>query len=242
MQPLTKEILEEPRTAKTYLPWTTSLMTHVKTTDPNGLRDIRLGHGLVGRHLYREAFPIGVFASRYFNDSDKVFVQLVVGNQNYDALVQDNRPVPSGITHVEVTIADEGEQDYLRMKHLHENGISSGLRPIKKSGTRNTGLSIEMEDNKLSREDVLGREGDNLRNAIARKLSPTKHYPTGTVLLVGFKDERDPDDPESLSNLEQIVDSFISQLARFHSIAVIGTTSKRLFIYRRTGAESTDPA
>ena len=91
----------------------------------------------------QEAFPIGLFATEYFDGSTEVEIALKVGSQGYDAVVNDRREKPSGISYIEVTMASEGEIDYLRMLTLHQAGQVSGLGRVSKSGTKKTGLATK---------------------------------------------------------------------------------------------------
>ena len=127
--------------------------------------------------------PLGLPASNYFESSEKVYIQLRVGNQNYDATVTDGRDNSSSVEHIEVTLASDGEEEYLRMRVLHETGEVSGLGTVTKSGTQKTGLTIRVEREMVSQDDVLRRESNQLTQAIVRKLG--KAYPSNTLLLRG---------------------------------------------------------
>lgn len=105
---LTSAILEQPHTSRDYLAWVKSLIARVRAEEPDGLRRIRLRVGLA-KVLMQEAFPIGLFASRYFESSDEVEIALKVGSLGYDATVRDLRTSASGIAYLEVTMASEGE-------------------------------------------------------------------------------------------------------------------------------------
>ncbi|MDY1221218.1 hypothetical protein ACM8BJ_34565, partial [Pseudomonas aeruginosa] len=143
---LTAQILEQPHTAHDYLHWVKGLIADVRQ-EPDGLRQIRLRIGFA-KNLMEEALPIGLFASHFFAGSEEVEISLKVGSQNYDATVRDARSRPSGVEFLEVTMASEGETDYLRMHMLHETGCVSGLGFVRKvvgrrSGEAKTGKEAE---------------------------------------------------------------------------------------------------
>ncbi|MBI5911402.1 MAG: hypothetical protein HY848_15805 [Betaproteobacteria bacterium] len=215
---LTPDLLEEAHTAAEYLQWVRTLISRVKE-EPDGLKQIRLRMG-PAKELMNEAFPIGLLASTYFDGSEQVSIRLKIGNQNYDAIVSDCRSNPSSVQYVEVTLASDGEDDYLRMRVLHESGEVSGLGSVNKSGTQRTGLTIHVEREMVSQPEVLRQESDRLAQAIARKLG--KAYPPNTLLLVGFDDTMAFDRPDNIANLEATIATYLPQLRAFHSVAIVG--------------------
>lgn len=215
---LAPPILEEIHSAADYLHWVRKLIAQVKE-EPDGLRRIRLREGLL-KELMNEALPVGLLASNYFGGSDKVSIQLKVGNQNYDALIADRRICGSGVEYLEVTLAGDGEDDYLRMRALHENGEVSGLGTVTKIGTKTTGLKIHVESEMISQAEQLRREQVRISRAIERKLS--KKYPPNTLLLVAFDDAMAFDRSDNMANAIAAVESFLPKLQHFHSVALVG--------------------
>lgn len=231
---LTHGILEEQHTAADYLPWVHSLISQVKE-EPEGLARIRQRVGLA-KELMNEAFPIGLLASTFFCASDQVRLALKVGNQPYDATVSDLRPNGSSIQYIEVTVAGEGEDDYLRMLALQECGQVSGLGRVTKSGTKKNGLKISVQSAMVSQLEVLDRERNSIASAIERKL--TKSYPPHTLLLVAFDDSVAFDRPDNISNIQAAVSAFLPRLKGFHSVAIVGI-QKRMLLSWRTGSAAT---
>ena len=228
---LTREVLEEAHTAAEYLQWARALIARVRE-EHDGLERIRLRIGLA-QELMNEVFPLGLLASKYFNGSDEVRIQLKIGNQNHDATVSDARDRGSSVEYVEVTLASEGEDNYLRMRVLHKEGQVSGLGPVTKSGTQRTGLKIHVEPQAVSQAEVLQGEKNRVVQAIERKLG--KSYPSNTLLLVGFNDEMAYDRPDNIAGLESAVSAYLPQLKAFHSVAIVGL-SQGLFMSWRTGS------
>ena len=225
---LTPAVLEQPHTARDYLAWVRSLIAQVKAEDPDGLRKIRLCIGLA-KELMQEAFPIGLFASQYFQLSYDVEIALKVGNQGYDAIVRDRRTAPSGIAYLEVTLASEGETDYLRMLKLHEAGQVSGLGQVTKTGTKKTGRVIRVEAEAVSQREVLEKERRIIAEAIERKVDKT--YPADTALIIGLDDTMSFDRPDNIANIESVLNDYSDRLRGFHTVAVVGLI-ERLFLLR----------
>ena len=226
---LTPEILEESHTAKDYLSWAESLVQRLKA-EPDGLEQVNMRIGLA-KELVNEAIPIGLLATHYFDKSDEVQIALKTGSQSFDATVSDTRVNGSSVSYLEVTLAHEGETEYLRMRHLHETGAVSGLGTVTKHGTRRTGLTVEVDNEMVSQLEVLQRERDRLSKAIDRKLG--KPYPCNTLLLVGFDDTMAWDRSDNIANLNEVLVEYAPKLRLFHSVAVVGIC-KGLFLHRKT--------
>jgi len=227
---LTNEILEESHTAKEYLLWAKGLVEQLKSKT-NGLEMIRLRVGLA-KELMNEAIPIGILASKYFDKSDEVRINLKIGSQNYDAVISDYRKQPSAVSFIEVTLAHEGEDQYLRMLHLHKKGEVSGLGRVIKRGTKKTGLDVKVGRELLSQAEVLQRERSLLIKAIEKKLE--KKYPQNTLLLLAFDDVMAFDRKDNIQNLEDVIVERMSSLRVFHTVAVVGL-HKGLYICKQTG-------
>jgi hypothetical protein len=215
---LSPAVLEETHTAADYLDWVRELIAQIKL-EPDGLERIRLRIGLA-KELMNEAFPIGLLAARYFERSERVSLSLKVGSQNFDAEVVDNRNQGSAVRYIEVTNADDGEDDYLRMRVLHERGEVSGLGSVTKTGTRRTGLTINVAREMVSQADVLQQERNRLSRAIERKLG--KPYPPNTLLLLAFEDTMAFDRRENIASLESVLTEYLPRLQAFHSVAIVG--------------------
>lgn len=230
MTVLTPEILEEWHTAADYLPWVKDLIAQVQS-EPDGLKRIRLRRDLA-KELMCEALPIGLFAASYFEASGQVRISLRVGNQNFDTLVEDRRSTSSAVEHIEVTIAGDGEEDYLRMCVLHERGEVSGLGRVTKTGTQRTGLTVTTANEMVSQQQVLTNESARVARAIERKLG--KPYPDNTVLVLAFDDTMAFDRSDNISNLQAVLTEYESRLQAFHSVALVGL-QQRTFMCRRMG-------
>lgn len=229
MTVLTPETLEAWRTAAEYLPWVRNLIAQVKM-ESDGMEQIRFRRGLA-KELMCEALPIGLLAECYFGASEQVRIKLKIGNQSFDAFVEDKRVAGSGVEHIEVTVAGDGEEDYLRMFVLHERGHVSGLGRVTKTGTQKRGLKVTVADEMSSQREVLNQERERVTRAVERKLG--KNYPANTLLLLAFDDVMSFDRADNLACLEAVLANFLPKLQRFHSVTLVGS-QKGTFICRRT--------
>ncbi len=230
---LTPAALEETHTAAHYLQWVRNLIARVKL-EPDGQERIRLRIDLA-KELMNEAFPIGLLAARYFEESEQVSISLKIGSQNFDAAIVDGRSESSLVQYIEVTMADGGEDDYLRMRFLHERGEASGLGQVTKAGTKKTGLTINVAREMVSQTDVLRQERDRVRQAIERKIG--KSYPPNTLLLLAFDDTMASDRRDNIANIEAVLSDYLPGLRAFHSVAIVGL-QQGLFVYRRAAGPS----
>lgn len=232
MSVLTQAALEQTHTAAQYLPWVKDLIAKVRS-ERNGIERLRLRQGLA-KELMNEALPLGVLAERYFDGSSQVNITLKVGNQNFDATVVDNRQGGSLVQYIEVTIAGDGEEDYLRMRLLHERGNVSVLGHITKSGTKRSTVNIEVSDEATSQAEVLRRERDRISRAIERKLG--KPYPQNTMLLLALDDTMAFDRSDNIANIESALTWYMPHLQAFRLVALVGLECG-LFICRHTTNE-----
>lgn len=226
MEFVTKEELETPRSAAQLLVWAEGKITSIGST-VKGKKAIRLRKGLC-KTLVEEALPLGIFCAHYFKASRCVTIKHVIGNQNYDAIVTDKRLRRSPIKYLEVTQAHEGENEHLRMIVLERDGSVNALGRVRKSGTKNTGITVEIENNARSHDEVVTNEKTKISEAVKRKASNT--YPEGTGLIVVFDDYiafRDLGDKENLRQFTK--DKLKDKVKNFCLAALVGW-SKQTYV------------
>ena len=228
MSVLSTTVLQEVHNAAEYLSWVKDLIAKVKL-EPDGHKRIRLRIGLA-KELINEAFPIGLFAEKYFEGNNRVEISLRIGNQNFDAEVFDRQRQPSSVRYIEVTNAGDGEDDYLRMRKLHNCGEVSGFGKVTKAGTMKTKLEIHVEREMASQAHVLQCERDRVSKAIERKLG--KQYPPDTLLLLAFDDTMAFDRQDNIAGLEAVLDEYLLRLDAFHSVAIVGV-QRGLYLCKR---------
>lgn len=117
---LTKDELETPRTAAEMLAWVYSAHERFRATKE--LRAAAREGKFFAKELIHEALPIALFAHRYYGASHDVIITHVIGNQKYDAVVDDRRGAPSPVRHIEATVSDWSYMEALRMELLSREG------------------------------------------------------------------------------------------------------------------------
>lgn len=184
MRPLTKEMLQEPRSAADYKSFVeTSIIERVGTVE--GKKNNLLRKGL-DKPLVEEAFPLGLLCTSYFESDPKVTVKHVLGNQKFDAEIIDRRKNPAPFNLLEITQAHEGEDANTRMEFLLNNGYVCTTGKVQKSGTKHTGKYIRIDNEAADHEDLLNAELSLIRQAFNKKIK--KNYGNNTGLLIVFDD------------------------------------------------------
>lgn len=222
---ITEEELQKERSASDFLPWVEGLLQALGST-PEGKGAVRFRQGLA-KQLVEEALPLGIFALHHYGSSEDVYLRLVLGNQNYDAVVHDRREAPSPFSFVEVTQAHAGEEEHLRMLEMEEHGHVNVLGTVSKSGTRATGIHVEIESAALSHHVVLEKELERVEAAVRRKAE--KEYPEKTALLVVFDDYIAVNDEGDVGAVYERLERMLPDLAQFSWLSIVGW-SKRTFL------------
>jgi len=219
---LTPKELQTPRTASQFLPWVKQRIEEVAST-ANGNHAIRYRKGLA-KQLVEEALPLGIFASHHYGDSDEVTINLVLGNQNYDAVIEDNRKHKSPFSFIEVTQAHEGENSHLRMLVLDREDHVNVLGKVYKSGMKATRIDVEVENIAVNHSTVIELELQRIEAAIQRKIE--KPYPHNTALLVVFDDHISIKDRSDHDLLHNYVEAILSQIKNFQWLALVGWSGR----------------
>jgi len=94
--------IEKKRTPSELWDWLIQKVDQICSTD-EGLEAFRLQKGLL-KKIPEEIAPLAIWGEYKFGNTDSVFLQPVIGNQNYDAKVIDNRIVPVSETYIEITL------------------------------------------------------------------------------------------------------------------------------------------
>ena len=109
---LTKDKLEKPRTAAEVLAWVRSALERFNT---KALKAAAREGKCFAKQLTDEALPIALFAQRYSEGSPDVVTSHRIGNQQYDAIIDDNRELPGSIRFIETTVSDRDYTESLRL-------------------------------------------------------------------------------------------------------------------------------
>jgi hypothetical protein len=237
---ITKEQLEEKLPVKEFPTYVDSLFEQVQRKE-GGIEAIRLRKGLV-KNLVEEALPIACFVTQKYGDNSDVFVQLYIGNQNHDAVIDDQRKHPSCVKFLEVTLttvvgAKDGYEDFLFRYYLNKHG-HAGTGNVKNHGSKNRGMDVELVRNAVSQIEVLNHERETIRAAIRRKLKSRNHYPKKSALVISFDDTYAFDRQDNQKNLSGVLAEYSKELSEhnFEIVAVVGI-NKGLYLEHRSSKE-----
>ncbi len=105
-----EEEIEKERTPSKLENWLIQKVNQICSTE-EGKRTFRLQNDKekLIKKLVEEVAPLAIFGKQKFGDTDRVLLQPVIGNQNYDAKVIDKRTQPASETYMEITQAHERE-------------------------------------------------------------------------------------------------------------------------------------
>lgn len=146
---------------------------------------LRLKKGLC-KQLLEEVWPLALLAKQLFGNSDQVICEPVLGNQKYDALIEDRRGDAPIQIKVEFTIAVDGYDDHLRMKEFNERGRASAYGDIPVSGTKHTGHKIDVDESARYREELTSNAVRIVTEALRGKAD--RPYGLNHWLCVKFDD------------------------------------------------------
>ena len=220
---ITKEELEKPRKASEIRQWVDAKIKEIGTTK-EGKQAVRFRKGFT-KELTEEALPLGIFCEQYFDSSDQVTIHHCIGNQTYDATIDDQRETKTTLKYLEITQAHEGENAHLRMLKLEKDGHVNSLGTVTKRGTKHTGITIEVENVALEHGVTLNNELQRIRDVAERKFG--KKYPDNTGLIIicdDFIAFSDDVDTEKLK--EHIYSEILPMVTNFSMVFVIGWSSK----------------
>ena len=225
MKQLTKKDLETPRSTDLLLSWVMTKIEEFATSD-EGKSAIRKREGLC-KELIEEVLPVAIFGHYYFKPNCGVLIQPVIGNQNYDAVILRDGEHCTELKYLEVTQAHEGEPEYLRMLALDRDGHVPVLGDVKKSGTKATGIKIEVENVAKGCEEVVASELGRIEVALRRKSDKT--YPSDCGLIVVFDDYISMRHGDDKAKLRDLVQRLLPELSVFRLVSAVGW-SARTFI------------
>ena len=219
---ITKEELESPRKASEIRAWVDNKIEEIGSSD-KGKYAVRFRKGLC-KELTEEALPLGIFCEHYFNNSDKVTIVHNIGNQNHDATIEDLRENKTELKYLEITQTHEGEDAHLRMLKIDKDGHVNSLGTVTKQGTKQTGITIEVENEAVEHGVTFNNEAQRIRDAAKRKSG--KRYPDNTGLIIICDDYIAFREKEDLDNLSQIInDDVLPMLENFSKVFIVGWSS-----------------
>jgi hypothetical protein len=142
-----------------------------------------------GKHfaneLVHEARPMALFAYRYFSASPQVIIAHVIGNQNYDGVVEDRRERPETIRYLEATTTLKTYEDSLRMEVLSKEGTVAAYGPVV-AEVRAIGESQSRPLGSREHQDIRADHLKLVLEVVERKAK--KKYEPNTALIVAVDD------------------------------------------------------
>jgi hypothetical protein len=226
---VTQQELETPRSAADMLAWVDAAHARFNT------RELR-AQARAGKHfaneLVLEARPMALFAYRYFGASSQVMITHVVGNQNYDGIVDDKRSPPDTISYIEVTTTLKTYQDSLRMELLSKRGHVAAYGPVTAVGPRHKRVSISAEGMAREHQAIRSDHLKLVQEAVESKAK--KKYQQNTVLVVAVDDSVPFSQKEDVVALDQLATTtLVPRLSgtNFSLLALEGTNGLHM-LYR----------
>lgn len=222
LQPISENDLQIARSAAEFRSWVEQAIETMGSTT-EGKQQVRFRKG-IAKPLVEEALPLSLLCDSYFNSDHRVTIRHVLGNQNYDAVIIDERPNSAPFRYLEITQAHEGENEHLRMLVLERNGHVNMLGDVRKTGTKHTGITVEVENEAKDHRKVLAAEIERIREAINRETG--KSYPKGTGLLVVFDDYIAIKDDYDVAALREVLREGAKKLKEFCWVGAVGWSGR----------------
>jgi len=217
---ISKNELTQERTPSELRSWVIEKTGEMGSTQ-QGRRVLRLQKGFA-KQLLEEVLPLSIFGKHKYGDTDQVFLQPVIGNQHYDAVVTDGRTKPATGSFIEITLSHEGRDNYLRRCQLLEKGYVPPYAPVIKSrpkAKKGRAFSIPPEADSVD-ERV---EIELKRILAAAKGKEGKEYHPNTSLIIFFDDARPFQERVDNVGLDGFVSSNVLNLdLRFSTLYLVG--------------------
>lgn len=209
------------RSAGDMLPWIDEAHARFNTKELRA--EAREGKHFANE-LILEGKPMALFACRYYGASPQVSIKHVIGNQNYDGLVEDHRPEPERIRFLEATTTLRTYEDALRLEELNRRGHVAAFGRVIAIGPKHHRKAIIAENIAHEHEKIRAEHLQLVEEAVRRKAK--KDYQADTVLIVAVDDLvafREEADVAALRTLA--TNTLIPMLAKsnFHMLALEGS-------------------
>ena len=236
---LTPEEIQRPRTPDELAQWVNSKIDEFDSPDPAVKCYGRLRKGLA-KQLDEEVRPLSLLAAKlYGGRSDVLCIPNLDTSKDFDAGIRDGSITPPAGVKVEVTLAlddDAGHDEYRRRKYLQEHGGVTPLGKVISTGTKRTGLKIDVEEDFPPHAELL-QKFSLIRKAAERKCIPGR-YGKARVLIIFFDDNWLLYDPEhDVMALADFVKRHVLPLPlNFRTVYVLGWLGWPFLPYELTNA------
>lgn len=222
---ITEEELTAKLTPQELVEWVECKFQEISQRE-GGKEAIRKREGLL-KQFTEEIYPLSRLASFLFDGRNDVTLQLVIGNQNYDAVITDYAFSPPHENKLEITVAEDKE--YLMREMLQAEKYAPITGNIEKKGTKHTGEKYRASIDAREPEDYLNKQKEVLSQTLEKKLK--KRYEPNTSLLIMFYDTGISSDErgvwEPLSSF--IKDELWSKAEQQFAVLYLVGASKKIF-------------
>lgn len=212
---MTKDEIETPRTAAEMLAWVESALGRFNTRE---LKAAAREGKHFAKELTDEALPIALFAKHYYQGSADVTIRHVIGNQQYDAVVEDNRQKPSRVRYIESTVSDRDYTESLRMEILNRDRSVAAYGPVRAAGPRGRRTVLEASSATINPEEVREQHLAAIIEVIKKKAD--KKYPDDTALVVRI-DDATPFREDGVDVLDEVARESVVPLLSGRGFAVL---------------------
>ena len=212
--------LQEPRLVSELADWLERCSERFSSLPDEQAQQVRL-QGLGAKKYFGEAKPIARFCIEFFRESDLVTVRHHLGNQPYDATIDDRRDPGGPIRYIEVSEGVDGYANALRMELLNQQGHAPAYGPISAEGARHNRGVIVADTQAHSKRALQDQELARLSEAAEKK--SIRDYPDGTALVIVIDDFVPFSDDEDVAVLDDYIrQTVLPVTTQFPVLAVVG--------------------
>ena len=129
---------------------------------------------------------MSLFTSRYYGATYQVIIKHVIGNQNYDGIVEDHRAKPDAIRFLEVTTTLRTYEDALRLEELTRSGHVAAYGRVTAIGPKYNRTAIVAEGIAHEHTKIRAEHLQLVEDAVRRKAK--KQYQPDTALIIAVDD------------------------------------------------------
>ncbi len=178
------------------------------------------------KEFVEEVYPLSLYAERAYAGRGGVMIEPVLGNQNFDAVITPTSSDDKA-QKVEITLAHEGENEFLRRLMLVDHGYAPAFGAIQKSGTKRTGIVVSAEPVAIPVDSFLPERFRLIQEAFDKKAA--KDYEHGTDLVILFDDIGPFGEPNDQRLLEEFLNERIAPKIGIFRTVTATSWSGRLF-------------
>lgn len=220
---ITREELEAPRSAAEILEWVYE--AHSRLSVSKELKAAAREGKFYAKELIDEGLPIALFAYRHFKASKDVLIRHVIGNQQHDATVDDQRSSPGTIKFIEATVSDWNYMESLRMELLTRDGHAPGYGKVEAEGAKGRRTKLVAELEALDHDTIRDQHIAGVIAAVKKKAD--NKYPDGTALVVRIDDAVPFRDDADIAELDRVARGMLVPMLSGREFRVLALEGSR---------------